>query len=193
MGEEYSVERGRREGGEEVRRRLVPGRREGRGAISFIDFGPIDRPPLMEELMSVASERQGGRREDNERQGRPRREDREREGRVRTQQQRPAFPPVNRDHSGLARGEVQHNRWVAQSTIHRFLLSSDILFQGPQTNSAVLGEQKSNMNKAGKIFALSGKLRLLNTGCRSAHHFTNESKTMSEFKTCAVTTLKTLK
>ena len=61
MGEEYSGERGRREGGEEVRRRVVPGRREGRGAISYIDFGPIDRPPLMEELMSVVSERQGGR------------------------------------------------------------------------------------------------------------------------------------
>ena len=129
MGEEYSVERGRREGGEEVRRRVVPGRREGRGAISFIDFGPIDRPPLMEELMSVVSERQGGRREDKEGQGRegrprthehregrevrPRREDMEREGRPRTQQQRPAFPPVNRDHSGLARRDVQHARLVA--------------------------------------------------------------------------------
>ena len=141
MGEEYSGERGRREVGEEVRRMVVPGRREGRGAISFIDFGPIDRPPLMEELMSVVSERQGGRKEGQGRDGRPRaheqREGRgQREGRPRTQQQRPAFPHVNRDHSGLARGEVQHARSVSWSTINWFPSSTKIILQGPNTITA---------------------------------------------------------
>ena len=122
----------------------MPGRREGRGAISFIDFGPVDHPPLIEELISVVSERQGGRREDKERQGRegrPRthkqREGRgQREGRPRTQQQRPAFPPVNRDHSGLARGEGQHARLVSRSTINWILNDTKIIFQGLSTISA---------------------------------------------------------
>ena len=119
----------------------MPGRREGRGAISFIDFGPVDHPPLIEELISVVSERQGGGREDigrEGREGRPRthkqRKGRgQREGRPRTQQQRPAFPPVNRDHSGLARGEEQHARLVSRSTINWFLSSNKIICEGLTT------------------------------------------------------------